>query len=76
MNSTRYRISRFVFLCVLVICSSALAQGGSTLFNCLTSDTIQLPAAPAGERTLSPVAIYACSEDEISFDNPSFYPIL
>jgi len=76
MKSVGYRTTAFVFLGVFVLFSSALAEGDSTLFNCLTSDTVQLPAAPAGERTLSPVAIYACSEDEISFDNPSFYPIL
>jgi len=62
MHNVYHRITQLVFLCLFVFCSSALAQGGSTLFNCLTSDSVQPPAAPAGQRTLSPVAIYACSE--------------
>ncbi|MGE5692579.1 MAG: hypothetical protein ACM3YF_02235 [Candidatus Zixiibacteriota bacterium] len=60
MKSVGYRIAALVLLGVLVHSGLASGQSASTLLRCLTPDAAFAPAAPAGERALSPVAIYAC----------------
>lgn len=73
MKSVGYRTASFVILSILVLFSSALGEGDSTLFYCLTPDSLLPPIDTTWPDTLSPVVIYACHEDASQKFLPSWY---
>jgi hypothetical protein len=73
MKNIHYWTAILVYLGFFVFSSSAFAEGDSLLFNCLTTDSVQPPVAPAGQRTLSPVALFACGSYANKLTLPKWY---
>ncbi|MGE5693377.1 MAG: hypothetical protein ACM3YF_06315 [Candidatus Zixiibacteriota bacterium] len=73
MKNVGFWIPALALFGVFVLLSSVSAQDDTTFFRCFTTDSVQPPAAPAGQRTLAPVALFACGSYANKQTLPKWY---